>query len=95
MPVCGQYSGTLFVMKRCFYSGFSIQISGKDLPVEVLRSPFILAVERESGPVVGHTLVGARVLRCPHFGEHDAITAVLLVAGPGQGVRRERGPVAP
>jgi hypothetical protein len=54
-----------------------------------------LAVEREGGSVVGHTLVGARVLRCPHLGEHDAITAVLLVAGPRQGVRRERGPVAP
>jgi hypothetical protein len=54
-----------------------------------------LAVERERGPAVGHALIGARVLRCPHLGEHDTITAVLLVAGPGQGVRRERGPVAP
>jgi hypothetical protein len=44
---------------------------------------------------VGHTLIGARVLWCPHLGEHDTIAAVLLVAGPGQGVRRERGPVAP
>jgi hypothetical protein len=60
-----------------------------------ISGSFPLALEGESGPVVGYTLVGARVLRCPHLGEHDAITAVLLVAGPGQGVSRERGPVTP
>ena len=54
-----------------------------------------LAVERESGAIVGHTLVGARVFRCTHLGDYDAITAILLVAGPRQGVRREREPVAP
>jgi len=67
----------------------------KTFRLKFVDGSFRLAVERESGPVVGHTLVGARVFRCPHLGEHDAITAVLLVAGPRQGVRRERGPVAP
>lgn len=63
--------------------------------MKVMRGPTHLAVERERGPVVGHTLIGARILGCPHLGEHDTIAAVLLVAGPGKGVRRERGPVAP
>ena len=74
---------------------FAFRYLVKTFRLKFVGCSFRLAVEREIRPVVGHTLVGTRVLRGPHLGEHDAITAVLLVAGPRQGVRRERGPVAP
>jgi len=52
------------------------------LSLRVLGTRY-LAVERERGPIMSHALIGAGVLRRPHLGKHDAVTAVLLVTGPG------------